>query len=368
MAGLKPYERSATALSRTRLWISLCWLAFALVNAVLVFTLAGEETIPYHLIWASFALLFGFWPWSRRLTWTVFGAITVVTGIPLILHANSEIIGWSECSEIILMGVILALLIWHVNRQWAARENLLAMQTEERRLTAQRETAARFGSHEVRTRLTIARGFAQLIADSTEDPDTRADAEVVVGELEKASALATNLLTLVRVVQPSAQTAVDVDELVGIVARRWSVTANRRWTTTSDVGVIPADPERLEATLDCLLENAVKFTQDGDEITIQAESGGTVLVLKVRDSGAGIPAADLGKVFDVFETSSNAGDRAGSGLGLAIVRAIVDARGGSVQVESVIDMGTCFTLTFPLATRPVKRRIEAAAVPAAVSS
>jgi signal transduction histidine kinase len=296
------------------------------------------------------------------LTWTVFGIITVVTGIPLVLHAQAGAIGWSECSEIILMGVVMALLIWHVNRQWAARDRLLAIQAEERRQTEQRETASRFGSHEVRTRLTIARGFAQLIADTTPDPDVRADAHVVVTELDKASVLATNLLTLVRVVQPSPQTMVDVDELVGIIARRWSVTASRSWTANSDVGVIPADPERLEATLDCLLENAVKFTEIGDDIVIDAEIRDRALVLKVQDSGAGIPNSELGKIFDIFETSSNAGDRAGSGLGLAIVRAITEAREGTVAVESTLGVGTCFTLRFPLTHRAAKRRVEAPVV------
>jgi hypothetical protein len=67
----------------------------------------------------------------------------------------------------------------------------------------------------------------------------------------------------VRVVQPSPQTLVDVDELIGVIVRRWSVTASRGWTATIDVGVIPADPERLEATLDCLLENAINSPRSG---------------------------------------------------------------------------------------------------------
>jgi signal transduction histidine kinase len=355
------------ALSRTKAWFSAAWLIFAVVNATLVFVMVGQETIPYHLVWASFALMYGFWPWPRKLTWTVVGIITLVTGIPLVMHADEGAIGWSECSEILLMGVIMALLIWHVNRQWAARDRLLTIQAEERRQTEQRETASRFGSHEVRTRLTIARGFAQLIADTTPDPDVRADATVVVTELDKASVLATNLLTLVRVVQPSPQTLVDVDELIGIIVRRWSVTANRSWTANSEVGVIPADPERLEAALDCLLENAIKFTDVGDDIAVEAELNDKALVLKVQDSGAGIPPGDVGKVFDLFETSSNAGDRAGSGLGLAIVRAITEARGGTVAVESTLGVGTCFTLHFPLDHRPPRRRVETS-VPARVDS
>ncbi len=331
---------------------------FAAVNCVLVYVLIGEETIPYHLIWASFALLYGLWEWPKRLTRPAFAIITVVTGIPLVMHAQSGAIGWSECSEIALMGVILALLVWHVDRHWAARDRLIQLRAEERRQAEQREIASRFGSHEVRTRLTIARGFAQLIADSTSDPDTKSDADVVVVELDKASALATNLLTLVRVVQPSPQTPVDVDALISAVVRRWSVTAGRNWITDTGVGCIAADPERLEALLDCLLENAVKFTSAGDDIAVSVAHAGKSLVLTVRDTGDGIPADELGKVFDLFQTSSNAGQRAGSGLGLAIVRAITEARGGSVAVDSAVGAGTCFTLTFPKFVG--RKRVESA--------
>ena len=346
------------ALSRTRMLISAAWVVCAVVNAILVYVMAGEETIPYHIIWASFALLYGFWPWPKTLTWTIFGLITVVTGIPLIMHASAGDIGWSECSEIILMGVILSLLIWHVNRQWAARDGLLAVQAEERRQTHQREIATRFGSHEVRTRLTIARGFAQLIADSASDPNLQSDANVVVRELDKASVLTTNLLTLVRVAQPSPQTPVDVDDLIEVVVSRWSVTAHRHWETKSSVGILFADAERLESTLDCLLENAIKFTEAGDDITVTVEIKDRTLALSVRDSGDGIPPDELGKVFDVFQTSSNAGDRAGSGLGLAIVRTITEARGGTVAVDSVLGEGTCFTLTFPMPNKPNKKWVE----------
>ncbi len=340
------------ALSRTRILISAAWVVCAVVNAILVFVLVGEETIPYHIIWASFALLYGLWPWPKTLTWSIFGLITVVTAIPLIMHANDGAIGWSECSEIVLMGVVLSLLIWHVNRQWAARDRLVAIQEKERMQTEQREIATRFGSHEVRTRLTIARGFAQLIADSTADTSIRSDADVVVRELDKASALATNLLTLVRVTQAPKLAPVDVDDLIEVVVRRWSITANRQWQALSAVGVVQADAERLEAMLDCLLENAVKFTEIGDDIVVEASVTDLNLVLKVRDSGQGVPPAELGKVFDIFETSSNAGERAGSGLGLAIVRTITEARGGTVAVDSTLGQGTCFTLTFPLPNRP----------------
>lgn len=338
--------------SRSKVCLAVVWAAFAGVNCYLTFALPGKETIPFHLVWASFALLYGLCPWPRRATLVVFAIVTTVTGLALVRHAMAGTIEWEECSEIILMGAIIALLIWHVNRQWSAQTRLRTLQQTDHRRSQQRENAARFGSHEVRTHLTIARGYAQLIADQSTEPTVREDARLVVAELVKASALATNLLTLVRVVEPSATEPVDVDRMLDAILHRWSVTADRDWSSCSAVGTVQGDSERLEAIVDCLLENAVRFTGPGDAIAISAEIQGDELVLIVRDAGTGIPDADLETVFEIFRTGSTAGELAGSGLGLAIVKAATEARGGTVSVASSLGQGTAFTLRLPAQGAP----------------
>ncbi|WP_207344816.1 HAMP domain-containing sensor histidine kinase [Arthrobacter sp. E3] len=338
--------------SRSKTVLAVAWVVFAGVNCYLTFVLPGKETIPFHLVWASFALLYGLCPWPRRATMVAFVVVTTVTGAALVGHAIAGNIEWEECTEIILMAGIMALLIWHVNRQRNSQARLQALQQADRRRSQQRENAARFGSHEVRTRLTIARGYAQLIADQSTEPTVREDAELVVAELIKASALATNLLTLVRVVEPPTTEPVDVDLMLAAILRRWSVTADRNWSAQSAVGTVQGDNERLEAILDCLLENAVRFTEPGDTIAVTADAQGGELVLTVRDTGAGIPAADLDTVFEVFRTGSAAGERAGSGLGLAIVKAVTEARGGTVSVASSLGHGAAFTLRLPLLMLP----------------
>ncbi len=323
------------------------WLVFAGVNTVLTFVLPGEETIPYHLIWASFALFYGLWSWPKTLTLVVFLSITLVTGVALVGHAVSGTIGWEECAEIVLMGVILALLVWHVDRQRAAQARIVQMQLSERDQAAQRDLAARFGSHEVRTRLTIARGHAEMIADGTANQQTRADALVVIEELDKATDIATHILALVRAAKPAPTTVIDVDSLVDAVVRRWSVTVPRRWSSDVQVGEFPCDPERVETLLDCLLENAVKFTGTHDAIQVAAKANHAAMTVSVRDTGCGVAADELGQIFELFKTGRDAGARAGSGIGLAIVKASIESRGGSVTVESEPGQGTCFTLTFP---------------------
>jgi len=333
--------------SRAKPTLGVAWLAFAIVNATSMFMLPGEETIPYHLIWASFGLLYGFYAWSAKTTWITFSTITLVTGTALVKHAQTGIIGWEECSEIVLMGVLVALLIWHVDRHRLAQDRLRDLREAERARAENREVAARFGSHEVRTRLTIARGFAEMIRDKSHDETTRSDAAVVLRELDKASALTTKLLTLVRVETPTARLPVNLADLVSAILMRWEVTADRNWSADIRVGMMLGDAERFEAALDCLIENAVKFTSAGDSIRIRAHADRDDVCICVEDTGAGIPARDVARVTEVFNTGSAAGERAGSGLGLAIVLAIVQGRGGTLEVTSAEGSGTSVTIRLP---------------------
>jgi len=360
---------SVTDSSPARQLVTWAWALFAVINAALMYALPGEETIPYHLIWASFALLYGLQRWSVRATWVTFSLITVVTGIALIEHAQQAIIGWEECSEIVLMGILVALLVWHVRRFQSTHDRLLALRESERQHAEQREVAARFGSHEVRTRLTIARGFTELIRDRSSDATTFSDAGVVLSELDKASALATMLLTLVRVESPSARVPLDLTELVETVLNRWSAAAQRTWRGHSEVGRMLGDPERLEAALDCLIENAVKFTEPGDEISVSARQVDGVVRLSVADTGVGIPPEQRQRVTELFNTGAATGAKAGSGLGLAIVRAIVEARGGGLEIEPNAGRGTRITMSIPGA-HPTARgnRLAAGAATAARST
>jgi signal transduction histidine kinase len=361
--------------SRARAFLAAGWLCFALPNAALMFLLPGRETIPYHLIWASFAFLYGVARWSRATTAFAFAGITILTGIPLIKHAVNGIIGWEECSEILLMAVIAALLVWHVNRHQAAQLRIAELRRSEGVRAYNRELATRFGSHELRTRLTVARGFTDLIREAATDERTTADAEVVLGELDKASVLATNLMTLVRVDAKTVPTRIDLDAVIDAVVPRWAARVDRQWAGTSTVGSILGDAERLEAALDCLIENAVKFTELGDSISVMARIEGNDVVVRVTDSGAGIPPEDLPHVTELFHVSANAGERGGSGLGLPIVRAIAEARGGTLAVTSSLGSGTCVTMRTPysgpgmlrhdpveLATRQVVRTPQVPAV------
>ena len=111
-----------------------------------------------------------------------------------------------------------------------------------------------------------------------------------------------------------------------------------------------ADADRLEVALDALVENAVHHTQEQDTIEVSIRRLGNRAVISVRDTGSGIPAADLDHIFDRFARADSGRSRqaGGFGLGLSIVKAIVDAHGGEVRVSSAVGTGTTFEILLPL--------------------
>jgi signal transduction histidine kinase len=339
----------ATDSSRKRI-LAIGWLLVAGTNLWLIYT-DPDEAFPDGLIWASFALAYCLASWSRLTTNLMFWGMTLATGVPMLLYSGSRSQFWSALWQIVWMGVLVYLLIWQVNRQRAAQTKILELGEAERSRAARRELTARFGSHQIRTRLSVARGFVEFIRDSTGEERTRTDAQLVVGELDKAAALNLRMLTLVQVELQTTPAPVEffLDDLVEAVLHRWTPTADRAWSCDTSSAVMLGNPERLETALDCLVENAVKFTNDGDSIGIEAHVNRGHAVLSVSDSGMGIPPEEIDGVFDTFRTGSahRGGARAGSGLGLAIVAAIVEDKNGSVEVTSVPGEGTRFTIRYP---------------------
>jgi signal transduction histidine kinase len=110
-------------------------------------------------------------------------------------------------------------------------------------------------------------------------------------------------------------------------------------------------PEHLEAILVNLLDNAVKYTPSGGEISLSTRVADNGVQIWVRDNGIGIPPHDLPHVFDRFYRVDKARSRRagqGAGLGLAIVKTLVEQNGGTIQVESRPGEGTVFSLLFPI--------------------
>ncbi len=119
---------------------------------------------------------------------------------------------------------------------------------------------------------------------------------------------------------------------------------------TGDLGPVDADAFHIERVLLHLLSNAVKFTPAGGRISINARQTDNEVLIKVSDTGVGIPLAEQDRIFDRFYRCERSIDDAaqGAGMGLAISKAVVERHGGTIRVESAPDEGTTMTVTFPV--------------------
>jgi two-component system, OmpR family, sensor kinase len=241
--------------------------------------------------------------------------------------------------------------VWHARRHQAATEEVRRLADSERRLRERERDFVRNASHELRTPITVARGHAELIRSATGDEQVTRDVEVVLDELKRLSRISERLLIIAAAEHHGFlhRRPVDLGELIATTANRWTATADRAWRLSVPAdGTMLADQERLETALDALIENALKFTGDGDAIVISSRMEGEHVIIQVTDHGCGIDPHQIESIFDRFTRAPTQGhDRGGTGLGLAMVKAIVGAHGGTVEVRPGRDRGTTFILRLP---------------------
>ena len=333
-------------------WVEIARAAFSGVCVVVVLTLSAWETVPFHLIWVSLTLLYGFRVWRSSTTAVVLGVVMATTGAALafvVVHGQKAI---DEVAEVPLMASMFLVMAWHAQRRQRAVEEAGRSAESERRVLDRQREFVRDASHELRTPITVARGHAELIRETTREAQTTRDVDVILDEMGRLSKLSDRLLMLAGADHPGFLVFDDVAvaALVEETISRWGPTARRVWSSRADApGVVVADRERLEAALDALIENAVNATGEGGRISLSASAHDGTLILEVSDDGDGIETDDLSQVFERFSRRER--DRArrsgGTGLGLAIVKAIVDAHDGSVEVESSRGAGTTFRIQLP---------------------
>ena len=115
-----------------------------------------------------------------------------------------------------------------------------------------------------------------------------------------------------------------------------------------DAAAVTADAAKLHDVMRNLLENAVNYSPDGAAITLRSARAESAIELTVADSGPGIPAADLGRVFERFYRVDKSRSRPGTGLGLAIVKHLVELHGGTATAANAPTGGAVFTITLPV--------------------
>jgi len=335
-----------------RYWLELAWGVWSALNLGAIVIVPSGETIPFHFIWVSLSLVYSYRMWKLRHTALVLLMVVATTGVALAWAVGQSEAGFDEWAEVPLMALMFVAMMWHVERRQDVLEEVRRLATSERRLLEGQREMIRDVSHELRTPITIARGHAELLKAAYAGQLAAEDADVILHELNRLSRLAERLLILAAAEHADFlhKGPVDVGRFLTEAGRRWKGAARRHWVIQPNTDkTILADEERLGYGLDALIENAIKFTEDGDAITLTATDDGSEAVLTVADAGVGIPAEHLDRIFRRFARVDHERTRRnGTGLGLAIVKAIVDAHGGSVQVTSEVGRGTVFEVRLPL--------------------
>ena len=212
-------------------------------------------------------------------------------------------------------------------------------------------------SHELRTPLTGLKGLVETLRDgAVDDPEARDSfLEMMENDTDRLIRLVNDLLLLSRLDAEALvleREAVDLAGLVEAAVNRLRPAVEAAGLSLGVEAPAPAptawaDPDRLEQVLLNLLDNAIKYSRPGGRIPVTLS--GRPAQLRVTDQGIGIPAADLARVGQRFYRADKARSRAqgGSGLGLAIARALVEAHGGQLRLDSEEGQGTTVTVTLP---------------------
>jgi signal transduction histidine kinase len=184
-----------------------------------------------------------------------------------------------------------------------------------------------------------------MVRNELPTPESQDDLDVVLDELDKLGRLAGRLLVLADAYESTEFDwgPVDLGSLLRRTVQRWRPASDRDWLLDAPSVLVEGDESRLEAALDALVENAVKFTAEGDTITLRCHATRNGAVVDVEDAGIGFARSQA----DDGSGQPQSSGRPGTGLGLAIVRAVVGGHGGSLTVVSERPGGSLLRMALP---------------------
>jgi signal transduction histidine kinase len=216
-------------------------------------------------------------------------------------------------------------------------------------------------SHDLRTPLTLIQGYVEAIADGyAAEPDTQKKYLAII--LDKTRTLENMVGELIEFVRMETgqwrmtHADVRIRPFLTDLARRFAEDAlilkrDFAWSIElPDEVTIRMDAGLFTRALENLVGNAIRYTEQAGKITMAATSRGGAVLLSITDTGIGIPAEDLSRIYDPFYRGTNSRREQGFGLGLTTVKSIIESHGWSITVASQVGTGTTFTVTMPLST------------------
>lgn len=292
-----------------------------------------------------------------------------VAGYPLVVAVTSRSTGWpvTEMALSVAIGVGFSIIqvLYTRSRIRRIREQQVLIQ----QLTQSREREAEASrmksrfiasvSHELRTPLNAILGFSELVRDMPDHPDNAKRAGLIHTSGQHLHALLNTLLDLAKIEAGRMEVEraqVDLVDTVRTLAEVHRASAGKKGLAMNFETSVPAshtvfaetDSTKLVQVLNNVLNNAVKFTSAGG-IRVSASLHGASFMVQVEDSGRGIPAEQIARVFDRFSTASTPGSASekGTGLGLSLSRELVRLLGGSIGISSRPGRGTQVRIRLP---------------------
>lgn len=224
-------------------------------------------------------------------------------------------------------------------------------------------------SHELKTPMTTIAGFIDGILDGTIPPDReKYYLNIVTGEIKRLSRLVTSMLALSRIDSGELKMVkkkFDISDTILNTFLTFEQKIEERKINITGLGdtkplFIEGDPDMIHQVVYNLVENAAKFTNVGGDITVSVEDKGGDAFVTITNTGAGIPAEQIGFIFDRFYKTdkSRSHDKNGMGLGLYIVKTIIQLHSGEIKAESVEGEYTSFKFRLPKKTETQKKRSD----------
>jgi signal transduction histidine kinase len=262
----------------------------------------------------------------------------------------------AECSAIATLAAHCGLAL--ENARLASRQRRFTEELAERiaSATATKSAFVAVASHELRTPLTALLGFSELLAKrSFEAAEVQRMADVMNRETERLVRIVDDFLDLSRLergLEPQlSRSRVDVAAAVASVAEVFRRAGSHKLVVECDDALpdVDADADALDRILKNLVSNAMKYSPAGSAVCVSARArDGVGVEFSVHDTGRGIPPEALPLVFEPYYRAPGVGSARGAGLGLAVVKSLIDAHGGTIELDSAPGHGTRVTFVLPL--------------------